>query len=181
MFASLIPAALQLGTSLWQLSEAGQLKNQARPKYEIPQAMEDAYNKSKILAAQRKLPGQDLIEGQLRNNTASAINSINQMGGGAAGMGAALQAFGNENNALTNLNIDAAKRYDTNQNNLIGLSQKFAEYQDRVWDMNKYQPYMKDMIDAENMTNAALGNMGNSANSAGSGIDDMIKMFGLGG
>jgi hypothetical protein len=170
--ASLVPAAVKLGTSLYQMYEGSQLGKAQQPQYQISEGMQNALKNSQMLAAQRELPGQSIMEDQLRGSTAGAINAINQMGGGGAGMGAALQAYGNEQQGLQNIALQGAQRYDQNQQQLMNMQQQIGTMQDKQWNLNEYLPWQDKMTQASDMKGAGISNLFGATTDSAQAITD---------
>lgn len=156
--ASLIPAAVQLGTSLYQMYQGNKLGKTARPDSVTPQAATQALNNAKMMASMTELPGQSRIEDKLAGDTASATDAIKQMGGGASGMGAIVDAYANENKQKSALEVEAANLWNANQGALRGQLGNIAGYQDAATQraINEYNTTMGESSD---LKGAAISNL----------------------
>lgn len=140
MLAALIPAAVQLGTSIYQGVQAKKLSETEDPTYKIPESAKRALELQAQLAGNKEFAGQTLIEDKLRQSTATGANQISQMGGGAAGMGAVLDLYGKQQNSLVDVAIQSEGNWERRQRDLANSLNTMATWENNrnQWERDKY-------------------------------------------
>ena len=156
-FLSLLPSLFQGGAGLAQLF-GGLFGQPKRPTYTIPTAATDALNVAKRTASQTKLPGQDVMETQLGENTANMTKNLERMGAGGAGLGALSNIYAQESNARRNLGVDAARYYQGNQGMLQNALGRYAGYQDKAWDKNVGEKYQQQSAASSALIQSGMSN-----------------------
>ena len=171
-----IPAAVQLGTGIYQTYQGNKLANSMeRPDYSIPQEVLDNLTDSQIQAL-RGLP-EEQRQQYMDNIMRSAQTSISALGdrkGGLAGMSGVQQQ---QNDAYKNLlSIDAQKR-EENERNLQATRNTVAGYRDKEFQTNEMKPFEDTMAAATGMQGAGIQNiMGGVTSGAKMGLDYMKYM-----
>lgn len=144
-----------------------------RPEFEIPESQKQALQSARNQASMTRLPGQSAIEGRLDQTTANQIDMIERMGtGGAMGLNAASQAFGNQQSKENELGVAAADNYNRNQQMLRGQLDRMSDWEFKKWTWDKQLPYQNkaEAIAAlregsmRNFDNAAKDTLGGAAN-----------------
>lgn len=74
--AQAIPTAINLGKSFVQGQQAKKLSQTPRPKYSIPQGLQDAVQQARYIAGMRELPGQNLMEQRLGANLGTGVSEL---------------------------------------------------------------------------------------------------------
>lgn len=173
MLPGLIAAGVGAAQGIAGAVQAGEAKKQ---KFEIPSAAKDALNASKALAAQTKLPGQDIYETQLGERTANMTKNIERMGGGGSGLGTLANVYAQEVGAKRNLAVDAARYYAGNQAQLRQTQQWYSGLQ------NQQQAHKFNQMDKEDAASSALIQAGMSNTFKGAsdiaGVHYYDKLFG---
>lgn len=167
--AEMIPyvgSAVQLGTSLYQMYQGNKLGKTEQPKFEIPESVQKALKNSQMLASQKELAGQSRIEDKLRGNTAQTMSAVNRMGGGAAGMGAALQAYGNEQNQLSDIAIQADQNWANRQTQYQNALNAMGSWEDKKNQWETRDPFTATMENAANLKNSGVQNLFGAVTSA---------------
>ena len=155
-----IGAGVQGATALWQLAKSAQLAKTPRPKYEIPEAAKAALANAQLMASQRELPGQSIMEQKIAGSTANAIGQMKQAADSpAAILGGIGKLAQNEQGALGDLAYKAANYYANNQAQLRAQLGNMGQYQANQWQWDKQMPYQKDMAASSAMLGAGLQNL----------------------
>jgi hypothetical protein len=145
----MISSAMQIGYGIKDTIEAKKLKKEleaagGRPQYEAPAAARESLNNARMLASMTRLPGQDQMEANLGQNSAQAISNVKDYAGGGVGAMAAVAGINqNQNQATADLGIQAANFRATNQKALQGSLNEFSGYQDKAFELNKFNPYLE--------------------------------------
>lgn len=141
MIASMLPGIIQGGIGLIQ-GLSGALSVPERPKYNFPSAIEDAIANAKGLAGQTRLPGQDKLEADIGNRTASYVNNLEKLSGGnSAAIGGLSKIYAQELNAKNQLGVNAAQYHAANQQQLQNAQRMYGQYQDKAFGYNIDDPY----------------------------------------
>lgn len=149
--------------------------NPVRPEYEIPEAENRAIGLSKNLASETRLPGQSAIEGRLDESTANELATIERMGyGGASDINAASRAYGNQQDKETQLGVSAANMRLQNQRNYQQALDRYAMFQDKKWQLNKMDPYLRDAQAKAALYQAGMTNLTGGAKDIGGGISNLL-------
>lgn len=138
-----IPAAIGLGKAGVQAYQARQFAKAKRPEYEIPEATTGALNSAKYQASQTQLPGQTQMQQNLDMNTSRGIASLQDVSSSGAGLSSNIASLYRGNVAGQNqLGIAGAQNWNNNQGILRAALSQYGGYQDKAWDINKFQPYL---------------------------------------
>lgn len=178
-FLSLLPSLFQGGAGLAQLF-GGLFGQKEQPKAVIPQAAKDALNIAKH-QANTEMPGKALLETQIGERTAQLTNNIGKMGGGAAGLGALANIYGQELNARRNLTSQAAQYKNQMTNQLIGAEGAMAGQENRVNDYNVNQGIRNQQATSALIQGGMHNVFSGLNNVAGANAyDKLYKLLGLG-
>lgn len=142
-----------------QANQASELRNQyQRPTYEIPESVQRALQISKNLSLSG-LPGVDLIEQQIMGQTSAGARAIGDSAQGSAEQLAAISGLysqGQQN--LGMLGVQDAQAQLGNKQNYIGELNNYGQYEDKAFDINRFQPYMQAMQAAGALQEASMRN-----------------------
>jgi hypothetical protein len=142
LLAQLIPAGLNLGKAAVQKHQANQFAKVERPKYNIPQGVLDAVNQSKYLASMRELPGQNIMEGRLGQNTAKGIAEMRNVAANPADLASNVaKLYASQNQGLQDIGMKAGQNWLGQQGQLNQALSRLGNYQDRQFEYNQNQPY----------------------------------------
>lgn len=145
-----VPIALSLAQSIpnWmagikQNRLANDLQSELkRPDFEIPESQTQALNSAKNQASMTRLVGQSGIEGRLDQTTANQLDSIERLGvGGAMGLNAASQAYGNQQAKENELGVAASQQWTRNQDVLRSQLDRMSEWEFKKFVWDKQLPY----------------------------------------
>jgi len=154
-----LSGALGLAKSGYGLYQLLTNKEPERPTYKMPTQLNQILGISRFMASQRGLPGQDLMQRNLASNTAANVRAVQETTTGGAGLGAVNQAFGNQQNAQTQLDIAGAGAY---QQNLQGLQQSLgmiANAKDQEFEYNQNMPYQRALQNYYQTRMAGVANL----------------------
>jgi hypothetical protein len=157
------------------------LKN--RPQYNISQGYQDAFKTYQSLA-NSNLPGYDIMQGQINQSGAKAMDYASK---GAMGsnqyMSAALQSQDKELDAIRNLGLMSAQWRGQQKQNLAGAENQIGQLQDQQWQQNVLEPWnIRANIAGENRQ-AGMQNLFGGLQEAGSsllnyaGTSAMLNMY----
>lgn len=156
--------AYTLGEGIAQQRKASKIEGSLqRPSYEIPSAAKAALENAKAMSLSSKLPGQSYAEGNIRSNTASAIRSATGAASGSADLLASITGIaGNEQAAFSDLAAKGADYQSMNKQRLNEALMSYAPYQEKAWDVNKYQPYEQGAAAVRALKGASRENISNA-------------------
>lgn len=135
--------ALQLINSIQQLKASSDIaKNNTRPNYEIPEAVTESLNLSRRNASMTELPGQSTMEARMGSTVSGAVGQGIK---GASSQANLLDFIGKQYNTqqegMQNIGMQAAQQWSNNQNALKNDLNNYGTYQEKQWNLNKYEPY----------------------------------------
>lgn len=143
LLSAALPAAINLGKSAIQGYQAKKLAKSGRPEYNIPEATTQGLNSAKYQASQTQLPGQTQMQQNLDMNTSRGIASLQDVSSSGAGLSSNIASLYRGNVAGQNqLGIAGAQNWNNNQGILRAALSQYGGYQDKAWDINKFQPYL---------------------------------------
>jgi hypothetical protein len=149
-----------------------------QPEYTIPKAAQDSLNTAKYIASMKELPGQSLMEDQLRSNTAQGLKAIQQTTPNSSStLGALAQLYANQQKGVNSLNIAGAQNYVNNQKYLAGQEQNYAKWEEQKANWDIYQPYIQEMKTKSDFEKSGWANIMNSLNNVAS-YKENEKMWG---
>lgn len=120
-----------------------------RPVYSIPGSVEEA---TALLKAQSQqgLPGQDLIEGQIQQDTAQGVAASRESATSAADlMGATTQMYSSQTQALTDLQVQSARQKVANTTAYTNMLKDKAAYEEQAFIYNEAQPWDIQMVELQ--------------------------------
>jgi len=175
--AQAIPTAINLAQAISQKKKANEFAKTQRPQYEIPQGVLDAVNQSKYLASMRELPGQNLMEGRLGQNTAKGIAEMKNVAANPADLASNVaRMYGAQNDAMNNIGIQAGQNWLGQQGQLNQALNRLGQYQQQQWDYNQNQPYQNAMAAASALREGAFRNAMAGGTNIASGISGALNM-----
>ena len=143
------------------------LKNLVRPEYFIPQEVQQASRMAQNDYLQKGLPGQALMENRVQGVTARAINDAKAVSSSSGdALDAVTKLYAGEQDQLRNIGLAAAQQDlqdAATYRQQLGVD---ADYADKKWDINTFQPYAQKYGEAK--AQIAAGNMNVS-----SGLDSI--------
>jgi hypothetical protein len=158
--ASAIASLAKTGVGIWQTVKANKLAKEKRPDYQIPQSEKDALSIAQQLATQRELPGQDIMEQNIRSGTASGISRMTEVADSPAMLlGNIATMVGKENQSMNQLGIASANYYTQNQRNLQSSLQRMGQQELAKWQYDEMKPYEEAMHAAATMREGGLQNI----------------------
>lgn len=161
----MLPGLIETGIGIYQGIEGSEQGKTKRPKYEIPKEVEAALNNAKTVAAQTKLPGQEITEDKMRAGGAESIRAMQDMG--TSGMGAIADISRGINREQANLDIAAAQNWQANQRALMNQQNIMGGWQDKQQQWDVRDPYLDAMAASSSMTEGSMQNIT-------TGVGDML-------
>ena len=145
------------------------------PEMEIPQAIMQATDLYRQSAQQSQLPGHDLYAQQIGQSTAQGIGAAREASTSAADLlGATTSLYGQQSNAMTNLQIEGARQQAQNRQMYGHQLNTLGQWQQQQYYMNEYQPWVAQMNTLQGTLQSSYdmltGGIGTLAGS-GSGMD----------
>ena len=138
---TLLPAAIQAGTGIYQSIKGYQLRNSTdRPNYEIPQEILDSLTDAQIQAL-RGMPAeqkQQYIDNVMKSQQAS----LDAMGDRKAGLTGLTQVHQRSIDAYRDMLSMDAQQKQLNEQNLQRTRGVVAGFKDKQFDYNEAQPYV---------------------------------------
>ena len=158
--------ALQLINSIQQLKASSDIaKSNTRPTYEIPEAVKESLGISRRNAMMTELPAQSTMEARMGSTVSGAVGQGLK---GADSQANLLDFIGKQYNTqqqgMQNIGMEAAQQWQNNQTALKGDLNNYGQYQDKQWQLNKYEPYQVAAAKAAALqkagTEGLVGSMG---------------------
>lgn len=182
-----IPVAIDLIKAAKQKSQLDQFSQVKRPQYKIPQGVLDAVNQSKYLAGMRELPGQNLMEARLGQNTSKGIAEMKNVAANPADLASNIaKLYASQNQGLQDIGMRAGQNWQNQQGQLAQMLQTLGHYQDKQFDYNENQPYQaakgaESALRQASFENvyAGLSGLGNTAAGGMSVIDQQAALNAL--
>ncbi len=141
---SSIPSILKAGTGIWQMIKGGGAINN-RPEMPVPDSVNQMISLLTRNANQSRMPGQDVIEGNIRGSTATGIEGMQDASAGGEGLGAIAQMIASQQDQFSNLGAQGAQMKRQAENTLAsGLGQK-GQYEQAAWEWNEKGKYDEAM------------------------------------
>jgi hypothetical protein len=108
-----------------------------RPVYEIPTSIQQQVELLRQ-RAQQGLPGEDLISSQIQQETAQGVSASREAATSAADLlGATTNLYGQQTQALTDLQIQSATQRAANELQYAQGLGTMAQYEDKAWNWNE--------------------------------------------
>lgn len=175
--AQAIPTAINLAQAIGQKKKANEFAKTERPQYEIPKGVLDAVNQSKYLAGMRELPGQNLMEAKLGQNTAKGIAEMKNVAANPSDLASNVaRMYGAQNDAMNNIGIQAGQNWLGQQGQLNQSLNRLGQYQQQQWDYNQNQPYQNAMAASSALREGAFRNTIAAGTNIASGISGGLNM-----
>lgn len=161
---------------LYQTYKASQLARNM-PKYYRPKEYEQNLNLSRNMA-QQGLPQSVYNQqaGMIDRNLGFGLRQNNTLRGGLSNLGAMVQGA---NDAYNTLNAQDAQARRLNMLNYQNTLQRGEEYSNKEYQLNEYEPYMRDMAAKQAMSGAGIQNLFGSVQGVGDamGQDAYMKLL----
>lgn len=166
-----IPIALDLIKAAKQKHQLNQLEKVERPKYNIPQGVLDAVNQSKYLAGMRELPGQNLMEARLGQNTSKGIAEMRNVAANPADLASNVaKLYASQNQGLQDIGMRAGQNWLGQQGQLNQALQRLGNYQDKQFEYNQNQPYQAAKGAESALRQASYENLYSGLSGVGSAV-----------
>jgi hypothetical protein len=177
LLAQAIPAGIQLAKSYKQSQQAKELEKMGRPQYEIPEAVQQQVNQARYLASMRELPGQNLMEAKLGQNTAKGIAQMQNAAANPADLASNIaRLYGAQNEGIQNIGLKAGQNWLGQQGQLSNALRMMGQYQDKKWDYNQKQPYEEAKAAEAALREASYRNLAAASTGIASGISGASNM-----
>jgi hypothetical protein len=177
LLAQAIPTGLQLAKSYSQSQQAKELEKVGRPKYEIPEAVEQQVNQARYLAGMRELPGQNLMEAKLGQNTAKGISQLQNASANSADLASNIaRIYGAQNEGVQNIGLKAGQNWLGQQGQLSNALRMLGQYQQQQWDYNQKQPYEEAKAAEAALREASYRNLAAASTGIASGISGAANL-----
>jgi hypothetical protein len=137
-----------VGGMIIQDETQGKIKDWQKkyPEMDIPTAIVQATDLYRQDAQRTRLPGQDLYESQIQQNTAQGISASREAATSAADLlGATTSLYGQQSQAMTNLEIEAARQQSANRTRYGQQLNTLGQWQQQQYYMNEYYPWVSQM------------------------------------
>jgi len=166
--ASAIPAAINTGFGIYQTIRGSKmLKDLKNPNMEVPAGAIGAENVAKNLAMQTMLPGQSLMENKIDNLVSNSILDAKKVSDNPNdALDAVFKSYGMGMEKTNDLGIASANFQTNNQMNLQGQENTMAQWQNRVWENNELNPYLRKANTASALLGSGIQNISGGLNKA---------------
>jgi len=170
---SLILAALQAGTGIYQLFKGNQAKEEVRPEYKTPKEVTDMLGIAKQQSGS-DMPGYNLAKSNIDQQGATSFSRAKESASSGSDLLGFLSASGVSSNRALNQLSAANEQYHTSaQDKLKNALLTTAGFKEKEFNLNEMQPYLDSMRTSavmteggmQNIFGAASGYMNNYANS----------------
>ena len=153
---SMAPGVAKSIFGIGQGMRARDLAKMERPTREMPTGIEEMLANARMMAGLTELPGQDRMEQKIASSTAGGLSAAKQVSGSSAStLGALSDIYGKEMGSLADLEGMAANFWAGNQGQLQGALGEYGQWQDKMWQWNKGQPYLQAMDAAKQLNMAS--------------------------
>lgn len=166
--------AIGLGKSIFGAAQLLGNKRPDMPTYEIPDEISEI---EKILRGETykvRLPGQDIIEGNIAENQANAIAAAKTKEGGGF-FNTLSNAMQQSSDAQQNLQLAMAQQRASNVNNLVSGLQLSASYKDKAFQINELNPYAEKYGEFIDRRQAGASNIMTGLNDIGGAAMTYLK------
>ena len=160
--------AYELGTGISQGIKGKKLADSAvRPVYKAPESAQKALSNAEAMAGASMFPGQERAEENIYAGTSQALTSAEGAAESSSDFLGALSGIsGNQQNALRGVADTALKYQDTNKQRLNEALMSMANYEDKAFELNQYQPFIDQTNAARALKGASKENISNAFGSA---------------
>ena len=128
------------------------------PEYSTPESFKD-YQELMRLRSRQEMPGYGEAKQAIEETTATGLGQLGQLGSGSDRMAGLLGLMGDRRRALRQLGLSAMQYQDRAKRDYIGSVGQGAQYEDRAWEMNEYNPWQIKQNLQQGYQNAAMGMM----------------------
>ena len=149
-WGALIGGAIGAGYGAYQLGDAKKKRdelmklNRTRPIYQVPGQIGENTAMYRNMAQNTRIPGQNIAENNIYQGQSNVNNAIVGTGRNAGQIMASLQgANQNTSNSLNQLAVRGAELNQQNRDKYARAMQNQADYSEKAWDMNTFQPYQQ--------------------------------------
>ncbi len=156
-----VNSLFKIGEGISQNAKANKIaRTNKRPWMEIPSEVSQGLNNAKYVAAQTKLPGQDLIEQKIGSSFANYANALEKV---SPSTGTTLNdlsmGYQNNLNKLADLGIAGAENWQQNQGVLRNELNNMADWQQKKFMYNFDEPYRIKAATASALKGAGMQNI----------------------
>jgi len=128
----------------------------AYPEYEIPSSIITSTDLMRR-RAQQGLPGEDLIAANIQAQTAQGVSGAREVATSAADlMGATTSLYGNQTQAMRDLQIESARQKAINQQQYAQALNLKAQYEEQAFKYNEYIPWSIRMNELQAMKQSGM-------------------------
>lgn len=180
MMISLLLSAADGGYKIYQANQQEQkaqelIKNNPGPTMKIPSGFLTAETLARYGYDDKRLPGQTNMEASIDRNGANSVRQMLSSGNPNDVLNAISSINDNSNQAYNKIGEAAAGRQDAQRSAYGAIEEKKGDWENKVFDYNETDPYMKAMAAASAYKNAANQNQY-------SGVKDILDtgIMGLG-
>lgn len=168
------PSSFQMFFGGSQMNEAKKLEKQTvRPLAEIAPSVDRLTNYLYGKTMARDIPGGEIARNEIKGATAAGMRAASELGSGAEAYGALRQMALGEQNMFSQLAKDTLKQqmdYDEMYKNALLTK---ADEENRVWTMNKWQPYLESVDRINWLRSSGMQNQFSGA----SGLADTASQY----
>lgn len=170
-----ISSLFKIGAAIRQAKRAKQAGRDAKAmeakgwnKYNTPEAFIEKEAMTRSQYNDPKMMGQRVMEDKLGANTANRISSIRRTAGsGAEAMLGLGLAQNNMNKGMQDIGLNATAQQMSDFNNFLNVLQQKSGYQDKEWEINKFNPYQQKLAEKQALEHSSKANLQNFASDIG--------------
>lgn len=116
------------------------------PNMDIPSSMMESISLYRMAADRNQVPGYDLYKQRILENTAQGIAASREAATSPSDLlGATTSLYGQQSQALTQLEIEGARQQAANRQMYAQSLQNLGQWQQQQFYMNEYYPYVSRM------------------------------------
>ncbi len=158
----------ELGSGIDQLHKGNVLAaNNVRPTYQTPQAEQQYLQNAMSMAGNNMFPGQTRAEQNVFAGTSQALNTAKGAASSSADFLSGIAGInGNQQNAMGDLATKGLQYQDQNKQRLNEALMSMAVFQDKAFQINKYQPFIDKSNAAMALKQAGKTNIDNAFGNA---------------
>lgn len=113
-------------------------------RYDVPASATAALGVAQRNASSYRMPGQDLAEQRMGQNTASGVEQARRVGQSPSDVLAMLgNLYSSQNLGEQNLAMQGANQYQSNQRNFQNALNQYSQLEDQKWQYNVLYPYQQ--------------------------------------
>lgn len=126
------------------------------PEMDIPSAIVQATDLYKRESQRSQVPGYDLYRQQIEGSTAQGLSASREAATSAADLlGATTSLYGQQSQALTQLEIEGARQQAANRQMYAQSLQNLGQWQQQQYYMNEYYPWVSKMNELQGIQQSA--------------------------